>query len=209
MQINTDDLRKHYSSLSDDALLAIKPTDLTEVARNCYDAELNNRKLTTKPRAKAKEPAEISEDSDVSLDDDKPDWLSEAAIVFSRFDQPGAWRPAEDVTEILDVLTAAKIPCYLDVQAIPEEDRPEAATRDWQVKVPGNLNLRAASVLERDIFNDEFEAEWKAHLEVLPDAELRTMTPQFVFCGLFDRVERVNKVYEEEVERRSNQAEPA
>ena len=37
--------------------------------------------------------------------------------------------------------------------------------------VPGNLNQRATSILERDIFNPEFEAEWKTHLEMLSDEE--------------------------------------
>ena len=68
--------------------------------------------------------------------------------------------------------------------------------------VPGNLNLRAASVLERDIYNQEFEANWKAHLEELSDEEVLSLTPQTVFCGLFDRIERVTKVYDEEIARR-------
>jgi ABC-type Fe3+-hydroxamate transport system substrate-binding protein len=68
--------------------------------------------------------------------------------------------------------------------------------------VPGNLNLRATSVLERDIFNQEFEGTWQAHLETLSDAELRQMNPEVVFCGLFDKVERVNRVYEDELARR-------
>jgi hypothetical protein len=53
--------------------------------------------------------------------------------------------------------------------------------------------------LERDIFNADFEAEWKTHLETLSDEELRAMTPQSAFCGLFDRVERVTKAYDEEI----------
>jgi len=68
--------------------------------------------------------------------------------------------------------------------------------------VPGNLNMRATSVLEREIFNAEFEENWKTHLEALSDEELRALDPEAAFCGLFDRVERVNRVYEEELERR-------
>jgi hypothetical protein len=67
--------------------------------------------------------------------------------------------------------------------------------------VPGNLNLRANSVVEQ-ISNAEWEEVWKTHLELLSNADLRAMTPQFVFCALFDRVERANRVYEEEIERR-------
>jgi hypothetical protein len=68
--------------------------------------------------------------------------------------------------------------------------------------VPGDLNLRATSVLERDIFNTDFEAEWKTHLEMLSDEDVRAMDPREVFCGLFDRVERVTRSYEEEIARR-------
>ena len=68
--------------------------------------------------------------------------------------------------------------------------------------MPGNLNLRATSVLDRDIFNQEFEATWRTHLETLSDAELRKMSPQVVFCGLFDRVERVTNAYADELVRR-------
>ena len=61
--------------------------------------------------------------------------------------------------------------------------------------MPGNLNLLAASVLDRDIFNEDFEAEWRTHLETLSDAEVLNLSPEAVFCGLFDRIERVNRVY--------------
>lgn len=43
LQSDTEDLRRHYDSLSDEALLAISRADLTEVAQRCYDAELSAR----------------------------------------------------------------------------------------------------------------------------------------------------------------------
>ena len=58
------------------------------------------------------------------------------------------------------------------------------------------------SVLERESFNSEFEAGWKTHLEALSDEELRAMNPKVAFCGLFDRIARVNRVYDEEIARR-------
>ena len=63
-------------------------------------------------------------------------------------------------------------------------------------------HLAALSVLDRDIFNQEFEHQWRAHLEVLSDEDLRVMEPQYAFCGLYDRLERINKAYDEELERR-------
>jgi hypothetical protein len=60
--------------------------------------------------------------------------------------------------------------------------------------------------LDRDIYNDEFEAEWKTHLETFSDKELRAMNPQVVFCGLFDRLERAKNAYAEELARRKLRA---
>lgn len=43
MKLNIDDLRRHYASLSDEALRAINRTELVEIARECYDQELAQR----------------------------------------------------------------------------------------------------------------------------------------------------------------------
>jgi hypothetical protein len=59
------------------------------------------------------------------------------------------------------------------------------------------------SILDRDFFNQEFEEERKTHLEMLSDDELREMKPDVAFCGLFDRVERVTRAYDEEIARRT------
>jgi hypothetical protein len=84
----------------------------------------------------------------------------------------------------------------------PAESAVTEPMHEWRLRVPGNLNFQATSILERDIFNADFEAEWKAHLEMLSDQEVRAMSPQVVFCGLFDRVERVIRVWNEELQRR-------
>jgi hypothetical protein len=46
MQVDPEYLRRHYNSLSDEALLSIDRTDLVEIAQKCYDAELARRELT-------------------------------------------------------------------------------------------------------------------------------------------------------------------
>jgi hypothetical protein len=58
------------------------------------------------------------------------------------------------------------------------------------------------SVLDRDIFNADFEAELKTHMEMLSDEELRVMEPRYAFCGLYDRLERIGRAYDEELARR-------
>jgi hypothetical protein len=45
LEIDPDEFRRHYSELSDDALLDLNRDELVDVARDCYDAELANRGL--------------------------------------------------------------------------------------------------------------------------------------------------------------------
>jgi hypothetical protein len=43
MNVTAEDLRRHYDSLSDAALLAIQKSDLTDLARACYEEECERR----------------------------------------------------------------------------------------------------------------------------------------------------------------------
>lgn len=208
MSTDLEYLRQHYGALSDGALLAIDRGELVEAAQRCYDDELAGRKLNARRRP-VRNDAEFEESTDAPGEavgtprsDEKPDWYEDAAAAFSRVDRPGR-PPADDLVDAGDVLEAAGIPCYLELTEIDEEKEVHAAqTNLWRLLVPGNLNLWATSVLDRDIFNADFEREWKTHLEMLPDDDLLAMNPQKTFCGLFDRVERVVRAYNEELERR-------
>jgi hypothetical protein len=196
-------LRDHYASLSDHALRAINRAELVEAAQRCYDDELRRRAESSA----IPEPHDIADESDefddeTSGDGNKPAWLQDSAEVFSRADRPGA-PPTADLADARDALEAEGIPCYLDLSEIPEDTSvAPPPTHLWRLLVPGNLNLRAASVLDRDIFNQEYEDEWKTLLETLSEEELRGMEPQVAFCGLFDRIERVTRAYDEELARR-------
>jgi hypothetical protein len=189
MPVDVKYLREHYASLSDEALSAIDRTELVNEAQQCYDQEFARRK-------QSRSAVEASESSDV----DQADWLDEAAEVYARSAHSGS-APASDVLDAEQALEAAGIPCQLELTEEEISTAP-AATHRWRVLVPGNLNVHATSVLEREIFNAEFEAGWKMHLETLSDEDLRAMTPQETLCGLFDRVERATKAYEEEIARR-------
>jgi hypothetical protein len=210
MPVDPKYLRQHYASLSDQALLGIDRDDLVKTAQNCYDDEVRRRSLASSRGAappilpnKNVDVAYADVDGEASGDGDKPGWLQEAAEVFSEPDWPGK-APASDIADARDVLEAAGIPCYLDLSAIPEyKSALPKPTHLWRLMVPGNLNMRAASILDRDIFNLEFEAEWKTLLETLSDQELREMNPQLTFCGLFDRVRRVTRAYDDEIARRN------
>ena len=204
MPVDPEYLRQHYASLSDEGLLAIDRADLVEAAQKCYDDELRRRELAS-PRGgqSLSEQAQERHDAPRRAAEDKPDWLDEGSEVYSRTDAPGV-PPSPDLANARDALEAAGIPCYLDLSELPgEESVTRPATHLWRVMVPGDLNLHATSVLERDIFNADFEAEWRTHLEMFSDEELHAMHPRDVFCGLFDRIERVTKAYEDELARRS------
>jgi hypothetical protein len=205
VQLDPEYLHKHYALLSDEALLAVDRAELVEMAQKILDEEVGRRDLSRDAR---RTPGPYSNPSDEAAGVDveppaaegKPAWLEDAAEVYSIVDHSANVPNAETAR---DALVAAGIPCYLDLGEISQENSvfPEPTHR-WRLMVPGKLNLRATSVLERDIFNPDFEPIWKTHLESLSDEELRAMNPQVAFCGLFDRIERVNRVYDEEIARR-------
>jgi hypothetical protein len=203
MPVDPEDLRQYYASLSDEALLAIARADLIDMAQNLYDEEFARRRLHEPRHVTEFASPEEAGDVDYAMSDDgeKPGWLDEAVEVYSQAAHTGV--TPERTVQARDVLEAAGVPCYLDAHEIDEEESAALrTTHEWRLMVPGTLNLRATSVLERDIFNVDFEAEWKTHLETFSDAELRAMNPQFVFCGLFDKIERVTRAYSEELGRR-------
>jgi hypothetical protein len=204
MHLDTEHLRQHYASLSDEGLLAIDRGDLVEAARMIFDLEVARRKLT--PRRPW--PFDETEEDDAEVDSEpygggEPGWLADA-IEVSSYCVASKTAPSPDsAVDARDALEAAGIPWYFDLSEIPpEKSLLPYGTHVWRIMVPGKLYLRAVGVLERDITNTEVEAYWKTHLEALSDEELREMTPQVAFCGLFDRIARVSRVYGEEMARR-------
>jgi hypothetical protein len=201
MKPNAEYLRQHYASLSDGELMSIDRADLVEVAQQIFDEEVGKRELDSPP-SPSKTPEQPDEELEMfepSGDDADPGWLEDAAEAYGSYARPGSTEAPEAV-HARDVLEAARIPAHLELYEDPEQDG-ELRYR-WRVLVPGKLMHRATSVLDRDIFNAEFESQWRAHLEMLSDQELRVMEPHYAFCGLYDRIERVNRAYEEELVRR-------
>ena len=188
MAVDINYLRRHYASLSDEALLEVDRGELVAAAQECYDSELKSRGLGANGQPAASGAP--------------PDWFDEAAEVFSRVDHPGAAQ-APEVEAARQALEDAGIPCHLEFAAMPEEaGQSRHASQERRLLVPSQLNLHAMNVIDRDIFNDGFEAGWRSHLEMLSDEELESTDPEDVFCGLFDRIERVTRAYREELERR-------
>ena len=218
MQLDPEYLRQHYASLSDEALLAVDRAELVEMARTILGLEVGRRKLVPPQDTWRGEPTisrqpdpldEEADDDEAEVDGEthvageEPGWLEEAAEVYSHAVASATAQAPDTALDARHALEAAGIPCYLDLCEIPpEKSLSPYGTHRWRLMVPYKLNLRATSVVERETFNPEFEAGWKTHLEALSDEELRAMTPQVAFCGLFDRIARVNRVYNEEIARR-------
>jgi len=200
LQIDLEFLRRHYASLSDEALRAVDTTELVEAARACHAEELARRGPASRPGASG-EPLDTDEPDG---DEEQPDWIEEAACACSFAAHPGTHH-APEAANARDVLKAAGIPSHLDLHAI------EPSTEvhyEYRLMVPGKLNLQAAAVLDKEIFNVDIEAGWRTHFQALSDRELRAVDLQNLFGGLLDRIERVTRAYEEEVAARRLTLEP-
>lgn len=95
MQVDLAYLRRHYASLSDDALLAVNETELVDEARRIYDEEIAQRKLAPVAKRGSGDAGFVApqidgpNEVDADLDGDpEPDWLGDAAVGQSR-DRPG------------------------------------------------------------------------------------------------------------------------
>jgi hypothetical protein len=205
MKLNVDDLRRHYASLSDEALRAINRTELVEIAQQCYDQELAQRaplrKIHAIPSPQDENEGEF-EDAWESNSENAPRWVAEAVCVCNFLDYPGqnAGSAAGDARSALE---KAGIPCYLEQRPV-EPDTPRVLPQnEYRVLVPARLNLQAISVLDKEIYNSENEEAWRAHFRALSDEELvKTKREDFV-AGLLDLVDRITNAYNEEVTRRT------
>jgi hypothetical protein len=222
MRISSDDLRRHYASLSDAELLDLDRSELAGMAQGIYDEEVSRRKLDG-PREAAPDDGEPVEDfeetaegpdfepePEIGGDDPPPDWLEDAACpwavlmharMLGQFDDY-----ASQAARVRAVLREAGIPSHIVVR--PPDPPPPPAPRpsEYCVMVPGDLNMEATSVIEREIFNPQQEEEWRNHLQALSDEQLQALKPE-VFCGaLLDRAERLKRAYFEEIASRKPHA---
>ena len=195
MPLDTEFLRRHYAEMSDEELQSIDRNDLVEAARKILDAELATRE-TAEPEAVELETGD-AEQPHHEVDED---WLEDAAEAYSTTPRPGSNDPSQGSVDARNALDAAGIPCHLEL--FDDPDQGEELRYRWRVLVPGKLIHRATGVLERDLFNVDFEVELRSHLELLSDEDLRQMNPEYAFCGLYDRIRRITRVYNEELKRR-------
>ena len=77
MQISREDLSQYYASVSDAELLAIDQHELTDLAVQCYDRELEGRHLSQEM-----EPDNPAQEIDAQ-EEAPPDWLDTVATACS------------------------------------------------------------------------------------------------------------------------------
>ena len=182
MQVDPESLRQHYRSLSDEELSALRREELIEMAQ---ESEL----------------VEGGEDyEDASAEGEvEPDWLQDAACVASFVSGGSA---ASDVDEACLALRRAGIPCQISTVEVAPSSGDRPAQHEYRAMVPAPLTLKATSILDKEIFNPQIEADWRIHLESLTDTELAALNPDVICAGLFDLIARLKRSYNDEVSRR-------
>ncbi len=199
MQIDRRELGRHYASFSDEELLSLDRDELTETAQTIYDLEIKRRGLSEKP-LDPDEPEVFAG----STDDPAPDWLQDSVLVCS-FAASHGDAAVEKAARAQAVLQAAGIPSQIEVMRAESGDE-SSAGKELNVMVPLALALHATSVLDRDLLNEEYEAEWRTHLKMLSEKDLSLLNPEIFCAGLQDRLTRIKKAYTEEIAARKTQA---
>lgn len=193
MAIDVEYLKRQYAGMADEVLLEVEREDLTRDARDLYDAEVMRRGLHETLPSSDSETDLDSEDWDVASGIE-PDWVEDGALACS-FSQRGRDYVAPEVDEAVRVLSAAGLPSFVKVEV-------DQGVKSYLVIVPARFTYHAMAVLDKEIFNVQFETEYRTHFELLSDEELKELQPQALVAGLVDRVERIKKVFREERSRR-------
>ena len=192
MQIDLQELQQRYSDMDEDQLLSIDRDDLTEEAQSVYDYEIKRRKLNNK--SFIKENAEEGADAFFDNEGEESNQMGNGACACSFTEHYGS-DAARTAANAMEALEAAGIPCWIT-------ETEEEGHKTLNVMVPDALIMHATSIVDRDVFNDEYESEWRTHLESLSDKELSILDPELICAGMLDRVARIKKSYTDEMKRR-------
>jgi hypothetical protein len=153
MQATLEDIRRHYSLLSDDALLATEREELTDVAKLCLDAEISSRGL--KPESATVEPA--APVATGAGPEEKPQEL----VVAGTYDHP------EEVRIAQALLRTAGIPSHRSDETGRSTGQPMGVV---DLLVPAEMAEDAAVVLESQISDEELAAQAEAAAPVDDEA---------------------------------------
>ena len=205
MRIDRRELGRQYALMEDEALLDLSRDDLTDAAQKIYDLEIARRGLNKNLPSREEKGVQNggSPQCDAILQgaDPTPDWIEDAIVACSFVSSPGN-AATEKASRAQTALKAACIPSHLGMTLEPEAGDGHSSHETWNVLVPVELAPHAASILDRDLLNEEFEAEWRDQLNMLSDKDLLVLDPEVFCAGLLDRVARMQRVYAEEIGRR-------
>jgi len=150
MQVNPEDFRRRFENLSDDALLEIVRDDLTDVARDYYDAELAKRGLTPQVEAGASVPIPT---------EDSPEGELELA---------GEFGSSQEMAVARSLLRASGIPSYVqaDFSGILA-----ATEEDTKLYVPASYLEQARELLANPLSDEELAAQAVAAGEEFDEEE--------------------------------------
>jgi hypothetical protein len=153
MQIDSEDFKRHYALLSDDALLDIDRDELVDTARVCYDAELAERKL-----ARPDAPENASSPDQPS--DDVPGHTEGGLQLVATF------LSMEEANFARGLLQSADIPCSFE----NDQRAVFSGLGELRLMVPASAYDRACEILETEISEEDLIAQAEAEATGTPDA---------------------------------------
>lgn len=159
MPLDLDALKRHYASLSDDALLTIARDELVEVARTAYDAEAESRGLIFEDAPI--EEIEVADEAELAFESNTADWEGDPALV-------GRFLLASEVSDAIQKLEDAGIPTHL-IRAKAEED----PRRAFSLYTPDTQSERAMRLL----YDEQKAGDYEAHFAEISDEELLAVDP--------------------------------
>jgi hypothetical protein len=159
VDVTAQDFRRHFEALSDEALLAVDPSELVKSARACYDEEIGRRGLTS-----STSPTE-SETSSAAADDTSPKTPEEELVCVADFDYM-------DEAEIAQgLLQSASIPATLLSEQGLSMMSISGAANGVRLMVPSAMADQALAILVTPLSDEELAAQAEAAGEAADEAE--------------------------------------
>ena len=142
MDVSPENFRRHFESLSDEALLAVDREELVDLARQYYEAELARRRLPRPVR-----PVPLQAD-----DLNTEEWVSIADY---------AWGNAAEAPLAEALLRSEAIPCYMKNENVMRIEPPlsDAWGGGLNLMVPASFADQAREILNSRISEAELEAQ--------------------------------------------------
>jgi len=141
MKADLEDFRRLYSTLNDEALLAIDRDELVPAAQQVYDAELSTRGLDAPAEEEEPAPAQNA--------------FGENLVEIAAFDNPSEASVARSLLRI------AEIPCILSTDLPLTSSILNVAT-DIKLYVPPEFVDQANEVLDHEISDEDLAAQAEA-----------------------------------------------